>query len=32
MLKARVLGYGVKARKQERVIGRANLEVLGIVF
>ena len=30
MLKARILGYGVTARKQERAIKRASLEVLGI--
>ena len=30
MLKARILGYGVTERKQERAIKRASLEVLGI--
>jgi len=30
MLKAHILGYGVTARKQERAIKRASLEVLGI--
>ena len=30
MLKARILGYGVTARKQERAIRRASLEILGI--
>ncbi len=30
MLKARILGYGVTARKQERAIKRASLDVLGI--
>jgi hypothetical protein len=30
MLKAHILGYGVTARRQERAIKRASLEVLGI--
>jgi hypothetical protein len=30
MLKAHILGYGVTARRQERALKRASLEVLGI--
>ena len=30
MLKARITGYGVTVRKQERAIKRASLEMLGI--
>ena len=30
MLKARILGYGVTAGKQERAIKRASLEILGL--